>query len=103
MDNTNNNERAVLLVSDMLSIQKGLICGTEEEQMKLLAAYIEELIHNDFSRLLQILYRVDVPEEKLKKALAENKESLSSGEIIARLLVERQVQKIELRAKYSSR
>lgn len=60
--------------------------------------YINHLIETDFSKLLAILYRVDVSEKKLKQAFTQ--EHRNAGEIIARLLIERELQKIETRKKY---
>lgn len=60
---------------------------------KELSAYINELITTNFEQLLALLYRVDVSEKKLKTLLAEPAENLSS-DVIARLLIERQLEKI---------
>ena len=70
------------------------------EQFQLLVNFIDDLIQNDFNRLLSILYRVDISEEKLKQMLAENKNTeVQSAEIIANLLIEREEEKIKSRAK----
>jgi len=49
---------------------------------------INELIKNDFSRLVQILYRIDVSEEKLKNILNSNPNE-DAGKLIAHVIVER--------------
>lgn len=73
-----------------------------EVQFEVLVKFIDDLIKNDFNRLLNILYRIDISEEKLKIKLAENKEStIQSAEIIAQLFIEREQEKIISRAKYS--
>jgi hypothetical protein len=64
--------------------------------VQLLAARINELIMHDFSLLVHILYRMDVSENKLKKMLAENKNT-DAAKIIAALVMERQLQKIKSR------
>ena len=70
-------------------------------QFKTVVAFIDDLIQNDFNRLLSILYRVDISEEKLKVRLAESKETKRpAAEIIADLLVEREAEKIRSREKY---
>lgn len=51
---------------------------------------INELIKNDFSRLVQILYRIDVSEAKLKNILSENPNE-DAGKIIAQVIIERLV------------
>jgi hypothetical protein len=67
------------------------------DRLDKLVAY---LLEKDFSRLLQILYRIDIPEEKLRQALASNKGEPST--MIARLILERELQKVETRKRYSS-
>jgi len=49
---------------------------------------INELIKNDFSRLVQILYRIDVSEAKLKNILNENPNE-DAGKLIAQVVLER--------------
>ncbi|MCR6719344.1 MAG: hypothetical protein NVV59_03420 [Chitinophagaceae bacterium] len=53
---------------------------------------INELVTNDFNRLVSILYRVDVDEEKLKKRLREFPQ-VDAGEIILDMIIERTAQK----------
>jgi len=49
---------------------------------------INELIKNDFSKLVQILYRIDVSEAKLKNILSANPNQ-DAGKLIAQVIVER--------------
>jgi hypothetical protein len=49
---------------------------------------INELIKNDFSRLVQILYRIDVSEAKLKNILNANPTE-DAGKLIAQVVLER--------------
>ncbi len=58
------------------------------------------LLDNDISRMMNILYRADVDEEKLKKLLISHSD-LPSAEVVADAYIERQKQKIETRKKYS--
>lgn len=58
---------------------------------KQMADYIRQLIDSDFSRLVQLLYRLDVSEEKIKTVLADNP-SGDAGAMIAQLLMERMEQ-----------
>ncbi|HWB93364.1 MAG TPA: hypothetical protein VG605_15995 [Puia sp.] len=64
-----------------------------------LAEKINALIQNDFGALVQLLYRIDVSEDKLRRMLADNSGE-DAGRLIARLIIERQRQKIENRRKY---
>lgn len=63
---------------------------------------IDYLIVHDFSRLVQVLYQADVPEEKLKRLLKENS-SEDASVIIANMLLQRQLQKIEARRSFSAK
>ncbi len=65
---------------------------TEEELILLLSAKINDLIQNDFSRLLTLLYRIDVDERKLKAMLQQNPDS-DAGLLIAHMVLDRQKQK----------
>lgn len=58
------------------------------------------LIDNDFSKLIQVLYKADVDQYELKKLL-ETVEGLSSAEVIADAYIARQMAKIETWNKYS--
>ena len=71
----------------------------KEALRKELVAYINYLLLHDFSKLVSLLYRVDVPEQKLKKILQENPEK-DAGDIIADLLIQRQEEKIALRRSF---
>ena len=66
----------------------------------ILAEKIGLLIDKDFSTLVQLLYRVDVSESRLRQLLLENR-TTDAGRLIARLLLERQWQKIVTRREFS--
>ena len=69
--------------------------GNDPAMLKsVLVKKLNELILIDFQKLVNILYRLDVSEPKLKQLLKENKEQ-DAGEIIAGLIIERQVQKMK--------
>ncbi len=57
---------------------------------------VNDLLVNDFNALVQILYRLDVDEDKIKASLAGNA-GTDAAELIARLLLERQIQKLAFR------
>ena len=65
-----------------------------------LARHLNHLINHDFSRLVSLLYRLDISEKKLKAML--NSTNVDAGELIADLIIERQLQKIQSRKKFSS-
>ncbi len=67
-----------------------------------LAAYINELINHDFSKLISILYRADVSEAKLK-SLLKTSPGVDAGFLICELMIERELKKIESRKNYSKK
>lgn len=69
---------------------------------QLLAERINELIVSDFSKLVFILYRLDVNETKLEQLLKINP-GKDAGLLLADLVIERQVQKIISRREYNQR
>lgn len=74
---------------------------TGEHFREQLAAHIQQLVNNDFSGLVSILYRLDVSELKLKRMLQE-RAGEDAGYIIADLVIERELQKMESRKKFSN-
>jgi len=59
------------------------------------------LMDNDISRMMNILYRADVDEERLKSLLL-GRSQLPSAEVIADEYIKRQKQKVETWKKYST-
>ena len=65
----------------------------------LLVDKLDFLIDHDFEKLLSILYRIDVSERKVKKTLESQTEHKPS-ELLADLIIERQIEKARTRVKY---
>ncbi len=72
---------------------------TMQELEALLAEIVNGWIRSDFTRLVQFLYRIDISESRLRLLLEENTEA-DTGQLLARLILERLGQKIETRRKY---
>ena len=69
---------------------------SEEDLLQKLSEFINHLIQTNFQKLVLILYRVDVSENKLKQLLqAESGEDAAT--IIARLIIAREVEKVNSR------
>ena len=64
----------------------------EELSAEQLGIFINDLIEKDFTRLVQILYRLDVSEDKLKTVLLEHPTG-DAGDMIAKLIIERIAQR----------
>ncbi len=75
---------------------------TYEELRRQLSSHLNELIKNDFEKLVSLLYRIDISEAKIKSLLKEQQQS-NAGDIIADLIIERQLQKIKSRELFSKR
>jgi hypothetical protein len=67
-----------------------------------LTIFINELIQNDFQKLVAILYKVDVDENKLKTIL-KAEAGKDAGGIIARLIIDRETQKIHTRKQFGDK
>ncbi|WP_200975785.1 hypothetical protein [Echinicola sp. 20G] len=72
---------------------------TREALIELLSPVVSNLLNRDFERLLHICYRIDLGEQKLKYILHQaNPESLAKE--LSAALVDRQIQKVEIRRRY---
>jgi len=72
----------------------------DELQMRL-QVFIADLLENNFEKLCAMIYRHDVLESKFNAALQE-KTIDEQAERIARLVLERELEKVETRRKYKS-
>lgn len=79
---------------DMLNIQ----LKPDSNWQQVLEDRINHLIQADFNRLVSILYRTDVEEDKLKAALKAHP-NRDAASVIADLLIERQQRKFQYRNK----
>lgn len=69
---------------------------SQEALLDRLASFINDLIQHRFDQLVQLLYRIDVSEKKLRSLLQEHPDT-DAGRVIAALILERQLQKIKTR------
>jgi hypothetical protein len=91
----------IQIINDQINADFPENISMEELQEKL-RTLINDLIQNDFQKLITILYRVDVNENKLKSILKEEV-GRDAADIISNLIIERQVQKINTRNQYRDR
>lgn len=87
----------IKIISKDFDINENLTDNQLRETMIDAFAY---LVDNDFPKLIQILYKADVDQYKLKELL-ETAEGRSSAEVIADAYMERQMAKLETWKKYS--
>ena len=85
------------VVDELIKYQFEIIIKIESffQLQKVLSEQINFLITNNFSSLIAVLYRLDISEKKLRNLLANNTDK-NAGDIIADLIIERQLLKIEL-------
>lgn len=72
---------------------------TPGELEGLLAEKLNRWIQSDFNTLLQFLYRIDISESRLRLLLKENPHE-DAGKILAKLVLERQWQKMQTRRQF---
>lgn len=92
-----NIQSLIKIISKDFDLEQNLSENQLQQAMVDAFAY---LIDNDFPKLIQILYKADVDQYKLKELL-ENTEGLSYAEVIANAYINRQLAKIETWKKYS--
>ena len=93
----------IALVKETIEKETGIIfqpAPTIDGLEVALAAYINDLILNNFEKLVYLLYRIDISETRIKELL-QAASTIPAGEIIAKTIIERQLQKITLRQTYT--
>lgn len=98
MSDANND--IILLLNKELSLQLPEQLAMEELEQQL-TDHINHLINTDFEKLIYYLYRIDVNELKMKQLL-QQQGGINAAQLIARLIIERQLQKIKSRTEYKS-
>ncbi len=76
----------------MIMERENELLRLEDLTIEQMAGFINGLIDKDFSRLVQLLYRLDVSEDKLKSVLLEHPTG-DAGDMIAQLIIERIAQR----------
>lgn len=81
-----------------LELSEKLRMNELEEQ---LSNQINHLINTDFEKLIYYLYRIDVNETKMKQVL-QQQGGEHAAQLIAQLIISRQLQKMKSRAEHGS-
>ena len=80
--------------------------GTEEspyqELYDQILPLVDELLNDDYPKLMAMLYRIDLEESFLNKKLKES-EQADTDEVITDLIIKRELQKVIIREIYSSK
>ena len=72
-----------------------------QELYKQILPLIDDLLNDDYPKLMAMLYRIDIDEEFLNKKLKENHHS-DTDEVITDLILKRELQKVIIREAYST-
>jgi hypothetical protein len=91
------NKELVTLINKELAIELPDQLSLDELK-KDLSIFINQLVQRDFHSLVALLYRIDISEPKLKQLLDQMDEN--AGDIIAVLIIERELEKLDSRRKY---
>jgi hypothetical protein len=95
-------EDNIPLVQEQLSVDFNLpVTNDKEKLVQALAAGINQLIQTDFARLINMLYRIDISEKTMKETLEQQADE-DAGLLIARLIIERLLQKQQMRAQFKA-
>ena len=105
MDEVTLVSKSYQLIRKDLGLEEELEIGGDNNSFDWLTAYLEKqinyLLDHDFNRLINSMYRIDIPDHKVNELL----HSSEQGELainIARAIVEREKQKVITRAKYQT-
>lgn len=87
------NYRDKISISENIFSIANTITETPGDDVRIqLINLVNDLIEKDFPALVQLLYRIDVQEKKLKMLLKQNPEA-DAAPVIADLIIKRQLQK----------
>ena len=105
-DTINITEVAEVIAKDFqIADSESLIPVNEIENLDKFKEYLTDrltyLLENKYDALINILYKIDVNEEKLAKLFSETNRT-SIPDALADLIIERQLQKIKIRQQYRS-
>ena len=95
MQDKNDNTEALLQQLETLEKNDAVAENLHQK----LSDHINDLININFEKLVQLLYRLDIDEIKLKKTLQEYPNQ-DAGKMIAALIIERYLQKIKSRQQF---
>nr|WP_294905462.1 hypothetical protein [uncultured Lacibacter sp.] len=95
----NNNDADIIpLLNKELSLELPEKLAMNELEQKL-TDHINHLINTDFEKLIYYLYRIDVNESGMKQLL-QQQQGENAAQLIARLIIDRQLQKLQTRQQF---
>jgi hypothetical protein len=94
------NQDIIPLLNKELSLELSEKLAMDELEQQL-TDHINLLINTDFEKLIYYLYRIDVNETKMKQLL-QQQGGENAAQLIARLIIDRQLQKLKSRAEHKT-
>lgn len=91
-----------MALQDVNGLLLQLRASNKQQLLQQLTCCVRHLILHDFAALVQLLYRVDVSETQLKTTLSLQPQA-DAAEVIAAMLLERQMEKQQIKKKFSTR
>ena len=79
-------------------IDHSLMCSDEATFILKLEAYVLDLLQHDFNALVNLLYRIDVPEKTSKACFGQENHLIAK--CLAELIWQRQLQKAQTRLSF---
>jgi len=95
-------ENKISIPDKIITLTNSIQRKPSEEIVSQLISFINDLINKDFNALVQLLYRIDIDEKKLKDLLKQNKNA-DAALIIAELIITRQLQKIKSKKQFNQK
>lgn len=89
------NNELIADINETMELEITPAISMQELRQKL-SAEINYLINHNFEKLVFYLYRIDVNESKMR-AVLDKRQDENAGALIADLIIERQLQKIQSR------
>lgn len=109
MSDRDNNSHAPVLreTRDILfrnleiasSAEESAVNPSYEELKRMIAERIRQMLSTNYEQLLNLLYRIDIPESRVAEALSEYPPN-EVPEMLAEMIIERQRQKVVTRQQY---
>lgn len=96
-----NQSDILISVVEKLHLQNYPVFKEKAEDMhEAFYAYISHLFETDFNALINLLYRLDVSEEKFNRTLKERQPDESYGKLIGDLILEREEERLRWRSSF---
>ncbi|MCB9360735.1 MAG: hypothetical protein H6587_03780 [Flavobacteriales bacterium] len=73
-----------------------------QQLYKQILPLVDEMLNDDYIKLMSLLYRIDIEEDFLNRKLKENAHA-DTDEVIADLIIKRELQKVIIKEMYSAK